>query len=148
MQASRLLSRLLIANETFANQTLANVPFALLLKKEQLTLTPEPGNPTPKKPQTTFRRIGQPALIIASILYGLFFIPWIVLAGMLLLSYSPSDALFTYLATCTYPLLAIGGLAAGFVLYRQNRFQAAFFILFLPLIGICLMVASFVPIWP
>ena len=111
-------------------------------------MTPESGNSTPLKPQTTFRRIGQPALIIASVLYGLFFIPWIVLAGMLLLSYSPADALFTYLATCTYPVLAIGGLAAGFVLYRQNRFQAAFFILFLPLIGICLMVASFVPIWP
>jgi hypothetical protein len=78
----------------------------------------------------------------------MFFIPWIVLAGMLFLSYSPGDAPFTYLATCAYPLLTISGLAAGFVLYRQNRFQAAFFILFLPLISICLFIISFVPIWP
>lgn len=111
-------------------------------------MTTDSDSSTPKNPQSTYRRIGQPALIIASILYGLFFIPWIVLAGMLFLSFSPPDALFTYLATCTYPLLAIGGLAAGFVLYRQNRFQAAFFILFLPLLGICLMLASFIPIWP
>lgn len=111
-------------------------------------MTSEPDNLVPQKSQSTYRRIGQPALIVASILYGLFFIPWIVLTGMLLLSYSPADALFTYLATCAYPLLAIGGLAAGFVLYRQNRFQAAFFILFLPLIGICLMLTSFVSIWP
>jgi hypothetical protein len=111
-------------------------------------LTPETGNSTPKNPKSTYRRIGQPALIIATILYSLFLIPWIILAGMLLLSYSLPDAPFTYLATCAYPLLAIGGLAAGFVLYRQNRFQAAFFVLFLPLIGICLLLASFVPIWP
>ena len=111
-------------------------------------MTPEPPNFVPPKPQSPYRRIGQPALIIAAVLYGLFFIPWIVLGGMLLLSYSLPDAPFTYLATCAYPLLAIGGLAASFVLYRQNRFQVAFFILFVPLIGICLMVASFVPIWP
>ena len=111
-------------------------------------MTPESGSPAPRNPQSTYRRIGQPALIVAAILYGLFFIPWVVLAGMLLLSYSLPDAPFTYLAMCTYPLLTIAGLAAGFVLYRQNRYQAAFFILFLPLIGICLMLASFIPIWP
>jgi hypothetical protein len=102
----------------------------------------------PQKRPSTYRRIGQPALIVAAILYGLFFIPWIVLTGMLVLSYRLPDAPFTYLATCAYPLLAIGSLAAGFVLYRQNRFQAAFFILFLPLIGICWLLVSFVPIWP
>lgn len=116
--------------------------------KERPSLIPESGSSPPKKPQSTFRRMGQPALIIAAILYGLCFIPWIILTGMLLLSYSPSDAPLTYLATCAYPLLAIGGLAASFVLYRQNRFQPAFFILFLPLIGICLLLISFVPIWP
>lgn len=111
-------------------------------------MTSEPDNLAPQKPQSTYRRIGQPALIVAAVLYGLFFIPWIVLTGLLLLSYSPPDAPFTYLATCAYPLLAIFGLTAGFVLYRQNRYQAAFFILFLPLIGICLLLASFIPIWP
>ena len=111
-------------------------------------MVPETDNSTSKNPQSTYRRIGQPALIIAAVLYGLFFIPWVILGGMLLLSYSPPDAPFAYLVTCVYPLLAVGGLAASFVLYRQNRFQAAFFILFLPLIGICLMLASFVPIWP
>lgn len=111
-------------------------------------MTPETDRSTSPKSQSTYRRIGQPALIISAVLYGLFFIPWLILGGMLVLSYSPSDTPFAYLATCTYPLLAIGGLAASFVLYRQNRFQAAFFILFLPLTGICLMLTSFVPIWP
>ncbi|MCB9420410.1 MAG: hypothetical protein H6667_11440 [Ardenticatenaceae bacterium] len=111
-------------------------------------MTTGPDKFVPPKPNSPYRRIGQPALIIAAVLYGLFFIPWIILGGMLLLSYSPADAFFTYLATCAYPLLAIGGLAAGFVLYRQNRFQAAFFVLFLPLIGICVLLVSFVPIWP
>ena len=113
-----------------------------------MTLTPDSNTPTSKNSTATFRRIGQPALIVAAILYGLFFIPWIVLTGMLLLGYSPTDAPFTYLATCAYPLLAIGGLAAGFVLYRQNRYQASFILLFLPLISICLLIVSFVPIWP
>ena len=95
-----------------------------------------------------FRRMGQPALIVAAVLYGLFFIPWLVLGGMLLLSYSPSDVPFVYLTTCAYPLISIGGVAAGFVLYRQNRFQAAFAVLFIPLLSICLFLVSFASIWP
>ncbi|GJM42725.1 MAG: hypothetical protein DHS20C20_30070 [Ardenticatenaceae bacterium] len=100
------------------------------------------------KSQSTFRRIGQPALIIAAVLYGLFFIPWLIFSGMLLLSFSPSQQPFTYLTTCAYPLFAIGSITASFVLYRKNQFQVAFVVLLLPLISICLYTISYALVWP
>jgi len=95
-----------------------------------------------------YKRVGLPALIIAAIVYGLFFIFWIFLTIMLVLSYTPFDALFAYITICLYPLFALGCLGAGFVLYRKNRFQPAFFILFLPLLNICMLFVSFAQIWP
>jgi hypothetical protein len=97
---------------------------------------------------SAFRRIGIPALIVAAAVYGVFFIFWFVLAILLALSYKPLDAPFAYLTTLCYPVLAIGSLGTSFVLYRKNRFRAAFFIVFLPLVNICMLLVSFVPIWP
>ncbi len=97
---------------------------------------------------TIYTRIGLPALITATVIYGLFFIPWLVLAGLLFLSFTPFETPFTHLTICVYPLLTIGCLAASFVLYRKNRYQAAFFILFLPLFDICLLLVAYAAIWP
>jgi hypothetical protein len=103
---------------------------------------------TSERKGINFRRIGLPALIIAAVVYGLFFIPWLILTGLLFLSYTPADAPFTYLTTLMYPLFAIGSVGASFVFYRRNQFQVAFLLLFIPLINICLLFLSFVPIWP
>lgn len=94
------------------------------------------------------RRFGIPALITAAAGYGLFFIAWLVLAVLLVMSYRPTDVPFTYVTVLSYPLLAVMSVGAGFVLYRRNRFRAAFLFLLLPLINICLLLLSFVPIWP
>ncbi|NJN95287.1 MAG: hypothetical protein HC875_14855 [Anaerolineales bacterium] len=94
------------------------------------------------------KRIGLPILIIAAVLYGLLLIPWVVLAGLLVLSFTPLDTPFAYLTICAYPLLVIGCLVAGFVLYRKNHYRAAILVIPIPLIDVCLLFIAYALIWP
>lgn len=96
----------------------------------------------------TSKRIGLPVLIIATVLYVLLFIPWAVLAGLLVLSFTPLDTPFAYLTICAYPLLVIGCLAAGFVLYRKNHYRAAILVIPIPLVDVCLLFIAYALIWP